>query len=184
MLCRRSASLIISTRRSRAMATSILRKFSAWRSSREENASLPIFVTPSTSSAISAPNSRSRSSLVALVSSRTSCSSPAVTAVTSILKFTRRVATSTGWLRYGSPEARLDVPGPVHDDRRGHVRGRVGPGDDPHGEDEREVLEGLAPEEEQDRRREERGQRGQDGPRERLVDRVVHLLGEGAALRD
>src|SRR5213596_675691 len=67
MLCRRSASLIISTRRSRAMATSILRKFSAWRSSREENASLPIFVTPSTSSAISAPNSRSRSSLVACV---------------------------------------------------------------------------------------------------------------------
>src|SRR5438046_2705358 len=136
MLCRRSASLIISTRRSRAMATSILRKFSAWRSSREENASLPIFVTPSTSSAISAPNSR------------------------------------------------LDGPGPVHDDRRGHVRGRVGPGDDPHEEDEREVLERLAPEEEQDRRREERGQRGQDGPRERLVDRVVHLLGEGTALRD
>ena len=54
MLCSRSASLIISTRRSRAMATSILRKFSAWRSSREEKASLPILVTPSTSSAISA----------------------------------------------------------------------------------------------------------------------------------
>src|SRR5882762_7699001 len=36
MLCRRSASLIISTRRSRAIATSILRKFSACRSSREE----------------------------------------------------------------------------------------------------------------------------------------------------
>ena len=53
MLCSRSASLIISTRRSRAMATSILRKFSAWRSSREEKASLPILVTPSTRSAIS-----------------------------------------------------------------------------------------------------------------------------------
>ena len=63
MLCRRSASLIMSTRRSRAMATSILRKFSAWRSSREEKASLPILVTPSTRSAISAPNSRSRSRL-------------------------------------------------------------------------------------------------------------------------
>ena len=48
------------------MATSILRKFSAWRSSREEKASLPILVTPSTSSAISRPNSRSRSALVAL----------------------------------------------------------------------------------------------------------------------
>src|SRR5437867_7890691 len=36
MLCRRSAILIISTRRSRAIATSILRKFSACRSSREE----------------------------------------------------------------------------------------------------------------------------------------------------
>ena len=63
MLCSRSASLIISTRRSRAIATSILRKFSAWRSSREEKASLPILVTPSTSSAISSPNSRSRSLL-------------------------------------------------------------------------------------------------------------------------
>jgi hypothetical protein len=30
MLCSRSASLIIRTRRSRAIATSILRKFSAW----------------------------------------------------------------------------------------------------------------------------------------------------------
>ena len=45
------------------MATSILRKFSAWRSSREEKASLPILVTPSTRSAISSPNSRSRSLL-------------------------------------------------------------------------------------------------------------------------
>src|SRR4030067_294286 len=34
MLCRRSASLIISTRRSWAMATTIFRKFSACRSSR------------------------------------------------------------------------------------------------------------------------------------------------------
>ena len=59
----------MSTRRSRAIATSILRKFSACRSSREEKASLPILVTPSTSSAISLPNSRSRSSLVAAVSS-------------------------------------------------------------------------------------------------------------------
>jgi len=63
-------------------------------------------VTPSTSSAISRPNSRSRSSLVALVSSRTSWRRPAVTVVTSILKFTRRPATSRGWERYGSPEAR------------------------------------------------------------------------------
>src|SRR2546427_3395210 len=91
MLCRRSASLIMSTRRSRAIATSIFRKFSACRSSREENASLPIFVTPSTRSAISRPNSRSRSALVAAVSSRTSCSSPAVTVVTSILKTTSKL---------------------------------------------------------------------------------------------
>ena len=47
------------------MATSILRKFSACRSSREEKASLPILVTPSTRSAISVPNSRWRSALVA-----------------------------------------------------------------------------------------------------------------------
>ncbi len=81
------------------MATSILRKFSAWRSSREEKASLPILVTPSTRSAISVPNSRWRSPLVALVSSRTSWRSPAVTVVTSILKLTSRPATSRGWER-------------------------------------------------------------------------------------
>ncbi len=81
------------------MATSIFRKFSAWRSSREEKASLPILVTPSTRSAISAPNSRWRSTLVVLVSSSTSCSRPAVTVVTSILKLTRRPATSRGWDR-------------------------------------------------------------------------------------
>src|SRR5437870_3442342 len=106
MLWSRSASLIMRTRRSRAIATSILRKFSACRSSREEKASLPILLTPSTRLAISWPNSRSSSSLVAPVSSRTSWRRPAVTVVTSILKSTRRWATARGWLKYGSPEAR------------------------------------------------------------------------------
>src|SRR3989304_206676 len=61
MLCRRSASLMMTTRRSWAMARNILRRFSAWISSSARSASpfsqgiLPSFVTPSTSFATAAP---------------------------------------------------------------------------------------------------------------------------------
>ncbi len=48
MLCSRSASLISTTRTSVTMASSILRTFSAWRSSRLANWILSILVTPST----------------------------------------------------------------------------------------------------------------------------------------
>ena len=57
MLCRRSASLISTTRTSVTMASSILRTFSAWRSSRLANWILSILVTPSTMCATWSPKS-------------------------------------------------------------------------------------------------------------------------------
>ena len=57
MLCRRSASLIRITRRSRDIASSILRKLSAAASWRSRNCSLSSLVTPSTRSATVSPNS-------------------------------------------------------------------------------------------------------------------------------
>ncbi len=57
MLCRRSESLIRITRRSRAIASSILRKLSAAASCRLLKLTLSSLVTPSTSSATVAPNS-------------------------------------------------------------------------------------------------------------------------------
>ncbi len=59
------------------MATSILRKLSAWRSCLLRKRSFPSFVTPSTRSAISLPKRMSRSANVAWVSSTVSCSSAA-----------------------------------------------------------------------------------------------------------
>ncbi len=56
MLCSRSASLISTTRTSDTMASSILRTFSAWRSSRLANWILSILVTPSTMCATWSPN--------------------------------------------------------------------------------------------------------------------------------
>ena len=56
MLCSRSASLTITTRMSRAMARNILRRFSAWVSSRLRKSSWVSLVTPSTSNATSSPN--------------------------------------------------------------------------------------------------------------------------------
>src|ERR1700751_6361719 len=58
MLCRRSASLISTTRMSSTMASTILRTFSAWRSSRLARLILSIFVTPSTMWTTCSPNSR------------------------------------------------------------------------------------------------------------------------------
>ncbi len=56
MLCRRSPSLMRTTRTSSAMATSILRMFSAWCSSAVRTWILPSLVTPSTSLATWSPN--------------------------------------------------------------------------------------------------------------------------------
>src|SRR6266571_3673273 len=57
MLCRRSASFTRMTRMSSTIASSILRKFSACRSSLDENGIALIFVTPSTTWATSGPKS-------------------------------------------------------------------------------------------------------------------------------
>ncbi len=57
---------------SRAIATSIFRKFSACRSSLEAKLIFESLVTPSTRKATSCPKSRSMSSVVASVSSTTS----------------------------------------------------------------------------------------------------------------
>ena len=73
MLCRRSASLISTTRMSCAIAMIILRKFSACFSSRLEKVIFETLVTPSTSRATSGPNSPCTSSSEAPVSSTTSC---------------------------------------------------------------------------------------------------------------
>ena len=92
---------------SRAMATSILRKFSAWRSSLDAKLILESFVTPSTRNATSCPNSRSMSSVVASVSSTTSCRRPAQTLAVSRRRSVMMPATLAGWLKYGSPLLRV-----------------------------------------------------------------------------
>ena len=81
---------------SRAIASSILRKFSACFSSRVCQAIWPSLVTPSTSIWISGPNSRPMSSAVALVSSTQSCSRPAQTEGTSSFRSAISLATPSG----------------------------------------------------------------------------------------
>ena len=61
---------------SSTIASSILRKFSACRSSVDENGMAPILVTPSTMCATSSPNFSRIFSGVVSVSSTTSCSRP------------------------------------------------------------------------------------------------------------
>ncbi len=107
MLCSRSANLISTTRTSVTMASSILRTFSAWRSSRLANWILSILVTPSTMCATWSPKLAAISSLVAGVSSTESCSRPAAMAVESSFISASTSATSSGWMMYGSPEARV-----------------------------------------------------------------------------
>ncbi len=81
---------------SRAMASSIFRKFSAWRSSRVFQGICPSLVTPSTRNWISVPKSRPMSSAVALVSSTQSCKRPAQIDPTSSLSSEMIVATLSG----------------------------------------------------------------------------------------
>ena len=97
MLCRRSASLIRMTRTSRAIASSILRKFSACASSWLSNSILSSLETPSTSSATGLPKFSLISVLVTAVSSITSCSSAAVSAWESRCHCARILATASGW---------------------------------------------------------------------------------------
>jgi hypothetical protein len=106
MLCRRSASLIRITRTSFAIASSILRKFSACASSRVVNSIWSSFETPSTMSATGLPNEDSISALVTVVSSVTSCSSAAARPCASSRHCDRMLATASGCVMYGSPDLR------------------------------------------------------------------------------
>ncbi len=82
---------------SRDMAMNSLRKFSACLDWVLDSSRLVSLVTPSTSSAISAPNMPTTSSLVDRVSSIVSCSS-AVTMVASSRRISvRMAATAMGW---------------------------------------------------------------------------------------
>ena len=84
---------------SSTIASSILRKFSACRSSLVEKEMELILVTPSTTWATSGPNSSRTRSMVVRVSSTTSWSSPAAMATSSSRMSATREATSRGWTR-------------------------------------------------------------------------------------
>ncbi len=98
MLWVRSASLIRMTRTSRAMASSILRKDSAWFSSRVLNSSFSSLVSPSTSSATGAPKRSINSGLVTPQSSIASCSRAAMRACASSFHSAHCCATAIGWV--------------------------------------------------------------------------------------
>jgi len=95
MLCSRSASLMMMTRMSLAMESSILRKYSACARAGLSKWSPLMWLTPSTSSATSSPNSRRRSSSVFPVSSTTSCRRPAAMVTESSWSSVRVTATAT-----------------------------------------------------------------------------------------
>ncbi len=92
---------------SRAMASSILRKFSACRSSRVVHDILPSLVTPSTRNAISGVNTCCSSSIVVEVSSTQSWSRPAQIEGTSRRRSVMIEATESRWTTYGSPDLRI-----------------------------------------------------------------------------
>ena len=98
MLCRRSASLIRMTRRSRDIASSILRKLSAAASWRSAKRSLSSLVTPSTSSATVSPNCVARSWRESGVSSMVSCRIAATSVSMSRPCSASTWATATGWV--------------------------------------------------------------------------------------
>ena len=78
------------------MASSILRRFSAWRSSTFENLIWVSLVTPSTSSATSGPNFCLISATVTGVSSATSCMRAAAMLSLSMPSSTKICATESG----------------------------------------------------------------------------------------
>ncbi len=81
------------------IASIILRKFSAWRSSWLAKVILPIFVRPSTRKATSLPNPSRICLVVVSVSSTVSCRRPVMMVAASIFMSTRIPATSMGCVR-------------------------------------------------------------------------------------
>src|SRR6185312_595563 len=113
MLCRRSASLIRITRRSRAIASSILRKLSASASWRLPKRILSSLVTPSTSSATVSPNSPASALRLSAVSSRVSCRIAAM--MVSAVMAGRAdgvapTARSCSWVERGRPRVQAHRP--------------------------------------------------------------------------
>ena len=94
------------TRTSRAIASSILRKFSACASCCDWNSMRSSLETPSTRSATGLPNRFEMSSVETAVSSTTSCSSAAHSVCASSCHCERISATATGCEMYGSPDLR------------------------------------------------------------------------------
>ena len=107
MLWSRSASLIRTTRMSWAIASSILRMFSACCCSWLWVLNLDSLVTPSTSWATSGPNRSSTSVRLYSVSSGTSCRRAAWMAIVSSPSSARIWAEAIGCVTYGSPVARF-----------------------------------------------------------------------------
>jgi hypothetical protein len=89
---------MMSTRRSRAIATSILRIVAACCASLESNCRRSNLVTPSTIAATSAPKPFSTSARVISVSSTASCSNAAANEVSSSPISATMRATASGWL--------------------------------------------------------------------------------------
>ncbi len=99
MLWRRSESLMMRTRRSLAMATSIFRIDAACWASLVSNLMRSSLVTPSTMAVTSAPKSASRSSRVMPVSSTASWSKAAATVTSSSPRSATMRATASGcWM--------------------------------------------------------------------------------------
>ena len=106
MLCRRSAILMMITRTSSESVSNTLRKYSAC-SVVSFLYTPAILVSPSTIDAILGVKIRDMSSTVYSVSSTTSCSSAATTDfLPRPISLTAIIATSIGWMMYGSPERR------------------------------------------------------------------------------
>ena len=106
MLCSRSDSLIMSTRGSFAIATSILRSVAACWACLEAKRTRSSLVTPSTMAATSGPKSSASPTSSTLVSSTASCSSAAAIDVSSRPRSATTPATATGWVMYASPVLR------------------------------------------------------------------------------
>ena len=111
ILCVRSASLTSNTRTSSLIASNSFRKFSAWALLGDDFIARRLnLVTPSTNCATSLPNISSSCSKVTPQSSTVSCNN-AVTTVSRSKRISMRIcATAMGWVKYGSPDARVWPP--------------------------------------------------------------------------
>ena len=102
-LCKRSASFIITTRTSSAVARAIFWKYSAWLWSLSLSSSCSNLVIPSTNLATFDPNSFFTVFKEISQSSTTSCNNPAIIVSASIFNEASIRPTLIGCIRKGSP---------------------------------------------------------------------------------